>query len=137
MRIHTDSIKYSDLLDAAKVARVEVEITSHGSRKRDHAYNVNLTGESKRRPNRRHESDEFAATWDQWGVFIAHLFSVDSDAVFGSMYDGEDEFHYRTAYRFDIEGFWPADAHGDHRFRYNGVPYQQDCTKCSATQRWQ
>lgn len=135
MRIHTDSIRYSDLLEAAKAARVEVEITTHGSRKRDHAFNVNLTGESKRRPNRSHASDEYAATWDQWGVFIGHLFLVDENAVFGSMYDGVDEFNFRTDHRF-VHG-WPKDAHGDHRFKYSGLPYTHQCTKCSATQRWQ
>ena len=134
MRIHSDSIRVSDLNAAARAARVDMEFTTHGSRKRDHAFNVNLTGESKRRPNRNHASDEFAATWDQWGVFLAALFDVDPNASM-TYYDGSADFHYRTAHRF--ASGWPKDAHGDHRFKYDGIPYEQSCTKCSAVQRWQ
>ncbi len=139
MRIHSDTLRVSDLNEAARIARVDMEFTTHGSRKRDHAFNVNLTGESRRRPNggnRGANSDAYAATWDQWGVFIAALFDVGPNASM-TYYDGEQDFNYRTASRFTGVGFWPADAHGDHRFKYDGIPYEQSCTKCSAVQRWQ
>lgn len=136
MRIHTDSIRVSDLNDAARIARVDMEVTTHGSRKRDHAFEVKLTGESRRRPQGG-GLDAFAATWDQWGVFFAHLFMVDSNAHMGTAYDGVEEFDYKTSHRFDVEGYWPSDAHGDHRFQYAGIPYTQACTKCTATHRWQ
>lgn len=149
MRIHSDTLRVSDLNEAARIARVDMEFTTHGSRKRDHAFNVNLIGESRRRPNggnRGANSDAYAATWDQWGVFIAALFDVDPNASM-TYYDGSDDFHYRTAHRFnpdgndrsadDRSGYWPADAHGDHRFKYDGIPYEQSCTKCSAVRRWQ
>ena len=142
MRIHSDLIDSTHIYAAARESRVSVEdISRHGSRSRDHAYNVNLSGESRRRPNRSHAPDEYAATWDQWGVFLAHLFDVDPNMTVPTMYKTYDDFTYRTYARFTKIGggwdkFWPEDAHGDHRFEYMGFPGMQGCTKCSAVQRW-
>jgi hypothetical protein len=153
MRIHTDTLRHVDLWDAARLARVEMEVTKHGSKSRDHAFEVHLTGESKRRPNRRGKGgpDEYAATWDQWGVFLSVLFDADDGRTFEpsapmtcTYYSDRAEFDRRTGNRFnpdgndrgDETGYWPADYHGDHTFRYNGVPCQQQCTKCSAVQVW-
>jgi len=156
MRIHSNTLTYSDLAWSARIARADYEIDKTGSRSRDHAFTVHLTGESRRSPNRRgkNEPGTKAATWDQWGVFIAMLFSKGPDMVVGSVaypyYEDSDDFHYRTGNRFvprpltDLvntateirAAYWPADAHGDHRFKYNGVPFEQSCTKCSAVQRW-
>jgi hypothetical protein len=154
MRIHSDSLTHDDIHKAARIARVSYGgggFTKHGSRKRKHAFNVLLTGESRRRPNggSRGAGDDYAATWDQWGVFLAVLFDADPNMVTPHYADAA-EFHQRTSNRFDSDGslraidsdsgesseFWPADAHGDHTFRFSGVPRQQNCTKCSATQRW-
>lgn len=137
MRIHTDTLTQLNVFEAARHARVEVDMSSHGSRKRDHAFNVLLTGESRRRPNsgKGGASDDYAATWDQWGVFLAFLFNLDPHMV-TPYYADANEFHTRTSDRFDVLDFWPSDAHGDHTFRWNGVPRQQDCTKCSAVQKW-
>ena len=136
MRVHSDTLTHADLLDAARISRTALSVTAHGSRKRDHAFNVTLRGESKRRPNTGSygAADEYAATWDQWGVFIAHLFELDHSAEM-TYYKDAGDFHYRTASRFD--GGWPDDAHGDHRFKYDGIPYEQKCVKCSAVIRWQ
>lgn len=136
MRLHT-SLHLSDLQIAAKEARVDMMITEHGSRSRDRAFEVKLTGESRRRPNGGNygaDGEAHAATWDQWGVFLAYLFARDESMTCWA-YKGADEFHAKTAYRFDTEGF-PEDYHGDHTFRYNGTPRQQECNKCSAVQRW-
>ena len=136
MRMHTDTLTLDDLRDAARLARVEMEFTTHGSRKRKRAFDVKLTGESRRRPNGGNigAGTGYAATWDQWGVFLGHLFECDPSMV-TPYYENAGDFHYRTAYRFEDE--WPADAHGDHRFEYVGVPYSQSCKKCSAVTRWQ
>lgn len=137
MRFHTDTLTSKDLWDAARAARVDMESTRHGSRSRAHAFEVRLTGESNRRPNSgtRGAGDDYAATWDQWGVFIAYLFNRDPQMT-TRYYADKNEFQYRTDHRFAVEDFWPADAHGDHTFRYAGVPRTQQCTKCSATVRW-
>lgn len=135
MRIHANTLTDADVYAAARLARVELAtFTRHGSRSRDHAYEIKLTGESRRRPNGGSYDNEYAATWDQWGVFLAALFNADASIKCWA-YDGAFDFHQRTMYRF--EDGWPADAHGDHTFRYNGTPYQQECTKCSAIQRWE
>lgn len=139
MRLHTDSLTREDLLSAARHARVGLAYTEHGSRKRDHAFEVTLTGESKRRPNSGNygaDNNDYAATWDQWGVFFAWLFDVDPAMVAGSAkrptYDGRDDYHDKTYGRFGWTGrtglkdYWPEDSHGDHS--WNG----RACRKCSA-----
>jgi len=148
MRIHTDILTEADIHDAAREARVSYAgggFTRHGSRSRDHAFNVLLTGESKRRPNGGNygAADDYAATWDQWGVFLAVLFDRDPNMKTPYYVDAHD-FHVRTNDRFNPDGndraeglgYWPADAHGDHRFEYAGVPREQSCKKCSAVVRW-
>lgn len=170
MRIHSDHLTTSDIYTAARHARVDVvNLTEHGSRSRDHAFNVNLEGESRRRPNGgtygRGYASGYAATWDQWGVFLAILFDIDPGAVCWA-YDGRDAFLAKTCERFTapslgtgistnynvVNGrahhdasvtvhrlgadYWPSDAHGDHRFEYAGVPRTRACTKCSAVRVW-
>ena len=146
MRIHANTLTTSEIYKAARIARVEIEhLTEHGSRKRAHAFEVKLSGESRRRPNNNGaHGDVFAATWDQWGVFLACLFDADNEITIPTAYVDVDTFHARTSNRFNPDGndradgsdYWPADAHGDHTFRYAGIPYTQACTKCSAVQRW-
>lgn len=180
MRIHTDTLTESDIYKAAWFARVDVvKLTRHGSKSRDHAYDVKLEGESRRRPNGGASGvsygSGYAATWDQWGVFLSVLFDLDNGDTFDpsapmtipAAYADRDGFHERTGNRFlaveTVQGstveestnanvinvrtggwfvqhiadhYWPADAHGDHTFRFDGVPFEQSCTKCSAKQRW-
>lgn len=132
MRIHTDTLTLNDLRLGADLARVQfTRLSEHGSRSRDHAFDITLTGESKRHQN---GGPDKAATWDQWGVFLAWLFYIDPNAKMWA-YDGVGEFHRKTDWRFD--NGWPTDAHGDHTFRYSGMPYQQQCTKCTAVTRWE
>ena len=128
MRIHTSSnVSHDDILTAASSAEAWAEITEHGSRKRSHAFEVHLTGSSKRRNA---TNTDYAATWDQWGIFIAAVFEIDPEATMTYYTDAAD-FHYQTGTRF-ADGR-PADMHGDHTFRWNGSATQ--CTKCSAVQR--
>lgn len=148
MRIHSNTLTSQDVFAAAYEARATVEVlTEHGSRSRDHAFEVKLTGESRRRPNGGNygaERDLYAATWDQWGVFLGILFDRDQSVTIPTAYVDAKTFDARTSYRFNPDGndradgsnFWPADAHGDHTFRYAGIPFTQACTKCSAVQRW-
>ena len=132
MRIHTSVLTMSDIHEAARVARVDFgRLNEHGSRTRARAFDVTLTGESRRRPNDRGSNPgAYAATWDQWGVFLAVLFDRDP-AMVTPYYSDRDDFERKTAYRFH-GGTWPVDAHGDHDFRFNGIGIS--CTKCSARQ---
>lgn len=148
MKLHTDTLTERDFYDAARIARVDFSrLDRKGSRSRDHGFDFTLTGESRRRPNAgtgpgdHIGPDDYAATWDQWGVFLSILFDRDPNATCAA-YDGADDFHVRTDDRFDNNGnsnvvdYWPNDAHGDHRFEYAGVPFQQECSKCTARQVW-
>lgn len=146
MRLHTDTLTIEDVCKAATVARAWFDMdddpsywgptrpTEHRSRKRARAFEVKLRGESARYPNGgRNGSDDHTATWDQWGVFLAALFELDPRMTCWA-YDGAASFHAKTADRF--RDGWPADAHGDHRFEYDGTPGEQRCRKCSAVTRW-
>jgi hypothetical protein len=135
MRIHTNADMQA-IYHAETVAGVQIDnLTPHGSRKSTRAFEVLLTGDSNRRPNGGSygAGNSYAATWDQWGVFLAKIFEIDPDASCWA-YENAADFHYKTSTRF-AEG-WPEDAHGDHTFRFQGVAGQQSCTKCSATKRW-
>ena len=148
MRIHTDRLTRDDIYRAARIARVDLAtFDNKGSRSKEHAFDVKLGGESRRRPNGGDSGagSGYAATWDQWGVFLAVLFDIDPNMV-TPYYANVWNFDSKTDYRFypdDVASkrlageeptWWPADAHGDHTFRFAGVPGLQSCTKCSANQ---
>lgn len=153
MKIHSDVLTYADLLDAVKIARVDFgRCDEKGSRSRARGFDVTLTGESRRRPNDQGKGDRdaYAATWDQWGVFLAALFDRDPKMV-TPYYEDAKDFAIKTDVRFGraltiqttagtatiFQSFgWPSDAHGDHTFRFDGVPGEQSCSKCSAVRRW-
>lgn len=142
MRIHTsDSVTYSTIFDAAKFAGVQVDVTNHNSRTHETAWEVKLTGSSNRRPNNRgtwRDNDDYAATWDEWGMFLGFIFWIDPDTRCGSVkypaYDGAADFEYKTDCRF-IANHKPENLHGDHRWTV-GVPGEQSCKTCSAVRRW-
>ena len=135
MRIHTDTLTASNVQTAATTARVTLDrFTEHKSKSRDHAFDITLQGESKRHQN---GGTGKAATWDQWGVFLAVLFDMDDSLSIPRAYAHDSDFHYKTANRFAAIGHFPHDAHGDHKFEYVGTPYSQTCKKCTATVRWQ
>ena len=140
MRIHTDTLTNADMYAAARAARVDFDrFKPVGSRSRDHGFDFTLQGESRRHQN---GGDGMAATWDQWGVFLGFLFRKDDGRTFEPsapltiprIYADVEEFNYKTDYRFF--GGFPSDYHGDHTFRYSGIPFQQNCTKCTAVMRW-
>lgn len=59
----------------------------------ERGYEVFLSGSS--RYNSAHDRYEKAATWDEWGIFIAALFEIDPEAKI-SHYDGRDDFIAQT-----------------------------------------
>lgn len=134
MRIHSDIIHPSDFYKVVRdLPGVNVDVTKHGSRARNVAYELRLTGTSTRRTM---DGADQAATWDEWGVVFARLFDIDSNALAGSQkhpaYDGAGDFHYKTGTRFE-ELEMPEDTHPQHRWEYSlGAT---SCTKCSATMR--
>lgn len=105
---------------------------SHGSHTHDHAFEIQLGSDGgdfaslvpasaknaygkpqkTRRPRQNGGGGElrFAATWHEWGWFMAEVFAVDPDAMFGNRgkpgkpgwgYDGVADFEEKTNYQFD------------------------------------
>jgi hypothetical protein len=131
MRIHT-SLEMAEIQRAASKARVGfTSISQHGSRSHERAFEVILTGSSRRRQN---QGNDYAATWDEWGIFLGHIFDLDPDAKCWAYKDATD-FNFQTNRRFDY-GEIPTDMHGDHKFEI-GIPYRQKCKNCTAVRRWQ
>lgn len=141
MRIHTDTLTLQDLYVAAEKARVWPTFTEHNSRKRDHAFEVKLTGLSRRRPNGGNSGagDDYAATWDQWGVFLGYLYSIDDAMICNGAYVSDADFDYKTAYRFalDYSEPIPFPLDHDHRWKFSGTPREFECVKpgCTAVKR--
>lgn len=115
MRLHVSyKITVDTLYDAVKFATaqgegwVSFDYSEHGSRSNDHAFDVTLTGDgttNRRRVNygtARHiptADKPYAATWNQWGWFFAHLFAIDPSMSCYAYSDAAD-FHDKTAGKF-------------------------------------
>lgn len=131
MRIHSNTLTSLDIYRAADaLPGVYVQVETRGSRSHSGAFEVRLEGTSSRLTM---DKQGQAATWDEWGVFIAAIYEVDPVAVFGSVktpnYRDSAHFHAVTRYRFDADAL-PSDTHQQHKWDYVGGVNQ--CTKCSA-----
>lgn len=143
MRIHTSNdVTYSTIFDAAKFAGVGIDVDNHASRTHDTAWEIKLTGSSSRRPNNRgawRESDDHAATWDEWGMVLGYIFWIDPAARVGSVtrpaYADATDFEFKTDYRF-AANIKPDDLHGDHTWDLV-APGERECRNCSAVHRWE
>lgn len=121
MRLHTDLIDASHIERAARVAGVEARWTAHGSRQADHAFEVVLEGSG--RTGGQWGNAGQAATWDEWGMFLAELYKVDCHMVAGP-YKGADPesyegFHFLTDGRY--RDLVPQLQHKQHRWIYVSV----------------
>lgn len=133
MRLHTDKVTPEDLTDAARAANVGLErSTRHGSRSRNHAFDVVLSGSGN--SGGRYGQFYFkAATWDEWGIFLAHLYRVDPEMIAGPYkHNHEDEyesFDFLTGDRYsDLR---PADQHKRHKWRPTfNTPTNRNLTYC-------
>lgn len=116
MRIHSDILTEDDLRSAVAseinnnnytAATAYLEVSHHGSRKRDHAFEVHLYGDPGKDRHgiaRRYSTGGAygttdgiyrALTWVEWGDVICRLFTIDPRAIIGS-YDGFDDFMEQT-----------------------------------------
>ena len=89
MRLHTDVLTSKDLY-AALPPGVLAYVTQKGSRKRARAFEVTLYVLDKDELHRRYgnsggygASDDVAATWDEWGVWMQRLYEIDPQALIG------------------------------------------------------
>lgn len=146
MRIHTDTIMVSDVYRATAangMTGVSVDVMEHGSHSRARSFEVSLEGTGTRRKNTGRyggpaDDGTYAATWDEWGIFLAYLFNVDPKAWAGGtrkrpIYDGRADFHAATGGRFRT--LEQADQHKNHRWERATLGVMR-CTKegCSASQ---
>lgn len=129
MKIHSDVITYQDIWNAEKIAsvgghgKVYLEFVSQGSRSRKNAFEVHLEGDgsvSKRKPNDRGNSDrQYAATWSQWGWFLAALYEIDPEMKCAYYADLED-YNIKTDNAFaDVTKIDPRTKNPNWRFRRN------------------
>lgn len=100
MRVHTSLTRqelYSCLPDG-----VDANITEHGSRKRERAFEVTLFVYEKDNLHRRlgnsggyGASSDVAATWDEWGIWIDNVYEKDPRAQM-AYYESYSDFMQKT-----------------------------------------
>lgn len=94
MRIHTNIADGPTIHHAAQLADARVfRLEAKGSRSHSMAFEVNLSGNSPRRTQA--DRDEYAATYDQWGVFLAHLYVIEPTMKAGP-YRNVADFRVKT-----------------------------------------
>lgn len=105
MRIHTDTLTSTDMYNATDAATRAVggnpaikavrptKMELHKSRSRRHAYEVLLTGSNSRGQNGDPRTP--AATYDEWGFFLAYLFAKDPEMTC-TYYTDADDFDAKT-----------------------------------------
>lgn len=144
MKIHTSLLTYDDLYEAARLAHVDMtRMDEYGSRTRARKFDILLEGSSPRRPNSggygAAYGTGFAATWDEWGIFMHHLFLSDPQAIM-STDESADYFVWRTANRYATLRW--EDQCRNHNWEYQGLAIGgryavKTCKKdCGATIRY-
>ena len=137
MRIHTDKLTTQDVCREAFKVGVAVEyLGSHGSRKRDHAYEVALSGSSPYAGASTAVGYPYkAATWDEWGLFIAALFKLEPTAIIGH-YNGVENFEQITRGERDrYARYFPENDRGR---KTHTAPWLDSSARLDASHRaWQ
>lgn len=137
MRIHSDILTNADIdkaMTATGMANVNGQVSIHGSRSRAQAFNVLLTGNSTHRPNSGKagaQNDDYAATWDEWGIFLNALYAIDPNLVTPYYADAND-FHRKTVNRFTTLQW--AEQCRSHKWVYDFSLGGHTCKKCHASQ---
>jgi hypothetical protein len=126
MRIHSDKLREQDIYDALKSEKESGRIadsvhfrvmTVHGSKSHELGFEVQLEshgqikGDGRRRGNSGQYGpmgydDGYAATFDEYGFFLAALFRLDPEMVCGTVkhpiYDGVDDYNEKTAETYTL-----------------------------------
>lgn len=143
MKIYTDNLTRQDLFKALPRG-VYLDVMEHGSRKRKRAFDVALSTDhgTRRRNSSTETTGDFAASWDEWGMFLAALFALDSEAIMGVYKDASD-FTFKTGGHYgDGSKPLPVDC-PNHKWELSEPwqpgqqSYERICAKgCGAIQRW-
>lgn len=137
MKIHSDILTTRDVYAATSAAGMRgvtaERLEEHGSRSRARSFDVTLRGNSTRKPNpgtggRYFDEGEYAATWDEWGMFIHALYEADPKALIGD-YGPRHVFEQATRLRF--EELTAKDACRNHVWK-SGGPMMRECKRCQA-----
>jgi hypothetical protein len=111
MKLHSDTLTVTDIREAFATARRKglivggielLTLEEKGSRTRANGFEIRLGADYSDGIHKRKTNDNtgnYAATYDEWGWFIAELFDKDVDAVFGT-YKGQTGFDADTRYKF-------------------------------------
>ncbi len=105
MKIHSDIIDQTGTFYAAAQDKSYAvsDITKVGSKSRRNAFNVYLGGSARARSQHWDGYDYVkAATYDEWGFFIATLYEIDPNMIAGP-YKGIDDFNTKTKHAY-IDG---------------------------------
>ena len=125
MRLHSDKLTEQDLHDALRtekeIGRIAESVTfkvldSHGSKSHARAFEVQLEswaqvkGDGRRVGNSGSygamSGGDYAATFDEWGWFLAALYRVDQDMICGSaknpVYEGSLDYAMKTAETYTL-----------------------------------
>jgi len=118
VRFHSSFLEDSDFRRAARTAGVGfTRFDLKGSRSRDRAWDIILTGSSSRNQNM--GGEDKAATWDEWGVFLGALFNLDPTAVVPKVYEGGEHYHWSTGNRF-LRPLSHEMRHRQHKWEWTG-----------------
>ena len=100
MRIHTNELMSGDFMNLAEhIDEIEIAVLDSGlgSRSHDRAYEIRLVGSSKYAP--RNMPGCKAATYREWGRFLALVFKYDPSAKCGG-YKNVEDFDAKTGGEF-------------------------------------
>ena len=149
MRIHTDLTRADvhRIIREGKHHAYALTLTEHGTRTaKARGLELQLTGTSTRQRNSGFYgaagTDDYAATWDEWGIVLAGIFAADPTAIMGSakhpVYADADDYHWKTGDRFR----WLTTSastyyHANHTWRWaEGMPMGETRCKCGAVRRY-
>ncbi len=127
MRIHTDTLTEHDIIGCLPTGVAIVKFTEHGSRIRSHAFEIILSGTSPHRVNSVHHQDDYAATWDEWGIFRRSVYRLDSSLTIPRVYESAEHFAWVTGNRFSgnegplARGLTVDTQHRRHKWQYQGT----------------
>ncbi len=109
MKIHSNVLTHDHFADAAHYASKAsggevwtIREDERGSRSHARAFDVILVGDGTFGRRRTMSGEGIAATWAQWGHFLAALYRIDPNAKAGP-YNGADDFHGQTREAFHID----------------------------------
>lgn len=83
-----EAIAYANRCREGERPVYAIRFAHYGSRTHTRAVDIVLTGNARHRSQS--DREHYAATYDEWGAFLAYLFDVDPDVKAGPYADAEE-----------------------------------------------